>query len=334
MRPDFHPRLINGPFEDPGLFVPFLFQKRAILFDLGDVRALAARDLLKLTHVFVTHTHMDHFIGFDQMLRLMLGREKELHIYGPARFLENVEGKLAGYTWNLVENSETRFVLHATEIHARRTITRSYACQERFSAARPAAENRFDGILVQEPALKISAVILDHRLPCLGLRLEERFHINIRREKLMQLGLDTGPWLSAFKQALYAGTNPNDPFEVVCGKDHSVRRQFAIGELAEAIAMITPGQKIAYVADVGYQPANVEKIIELAQGADHLFIEAAFLDQHRLVAQQKHHLTARQAGILARMAQVKQFTLFHHSPRYIGQGHLLEAEARSAFEEA
>jgi len=331
MRPDFHPRLINGPFEDPGLFIPFLFQKRAILFDLGDVSALASRDLLKLTHVFVTHTHMDHFIGFDHMLRLLLGREKELHIYGPEKFLENVEGKLAGYTWNLVENYKTRFVLHATEVHERHTITRSFACQERFLATRPTTRTANSGILVQEPALTISTAILDHAMPCLGLRLEERFHINIRKEKLLALGLDAGPWLSAFKQAIYYGSNPNDRFEVVCGKNHSIIREFAIGELTEAIAMITPGQKIAYIADVGYQPANVDKIIDLAQGADHLFIKAAFLDRHRHIAQQKHHLTARQAGTLARKAKVKQLTLFHHSPRYMDQVHLLEAEARQAF---
>jgi len=31
MRPSFHPRLINNPFEDPGLFIPFLFQKGIVL---------------------------------------------------------------------------------------------------------------------------------------------------------------------------------------------------------------------------------------------------------------------------------------------------------------
>ncbi len=65
MRPRFHPRLINGPNDDPGLYVPFLFENRAIIFDLGDTHPLSTRDLLNISHAFITHTHIDHFIGFD-----------------------------------------------------------------------------------------------------------------------------------------------------------------------------------------------------------------------------------------------------------------------------
>jgi len=37
MKPTFHPQLVNPPFEDPVLYVDFLFRKQALLFDLGEV---------------------------------------------------------------------------------------------------------------------------------------------------------------------------------------------------------------------------------------------------------------------------------------------------------
>ena len=94
--------LVNDPFGDPGLLVQFLFQKRSLLFDLGDISPLSNAELLKVSHVFVSHTHIDHFIGFDRLLRTFFGREKTLTFYGPENFIKNVEGKLAGFTWNLV----------------------------------------------------------------------------------------------------------------------------------------------------------------------------------------------------------------------------------------
>ena len=103
MRPSFNPRLINGPFDDPGLFIPFYFQNRALIFDLGDISCLAAKDLLKISHAFITHTHMDHFIGFDRLIRVALGRGKRLRFFGPPGLIANIEGKLRGYTWNLVD---------------------------------------------------------------------------------------------------------------------------------------------------------------------------------------------------------------------------------------
>jgi ribonuclease Z len=171
---------------------------------------------------------------------------------------------------------------------------------------------------------------LDHGIPCLGLTLEEKYHLNIIKENLKTMGLEPGPWLNRFKQALYDNQSPDSIF-VVEEKQVNSRKKFILGELADKITRISPGQKICYVVDVGYTRANRDKIIASVANAEHLYIEAAFLEKHSKVARLKNHLTARQAGTVAAKAQVKKFTLFHFSPRYTSQEQLLQKEASEAY---
>jgi len=44
MKPIFHHKPVNGPFEDPAVFIRILRERRAILFDAGDVSRLSARE--------------------------------------------------------------------------------------------------------------------------------------------------------------------------------------------------------------------------------------------------------------------------------------------------
>ncbi len=334
MRPSFHPRLVNDPFDDPALFIPFFLEKRALLFDMGDLHRLAPKEILKITHAFVTHTHMDHFVGFDTLLRIFLGRQKTLHLFGPPGFLANVEGKLAGYTWNLVKNYPDGFALKVTEVHSDHTLTKVYHCEKAFGSKHLPEKSSFEAILVKEPAFSVQAIHLDHKIPCLAFRVEERFHVNIMKDGLERLGLPVGPWLSKFKKALHDEHDPQGSFQVAWkddGKEEMLT--FRLCDLADQICRVTAGQKIVYVVDVAFSPENAERIVDFARNADQLFIEAAFLDTQADVARRKYHLTAKQAGTVARKAGVKQFTLFHFSPRYSHTANLLQQEASRAFSE-
>jgi ribonuclease Z len=64
---------------------------------------------------------------------------------------------------------------------------------------------------------------------------------------------------------------------------------------------------------------------------DLLFIESVFLDADRAQAARKNHLTARQAGQIARRVGAKAIVPFHFSPRYEGRAADLIAEAQAAW---
>jgi ribonuclease Z len=333
MRLTFNPQLVNPPFGDPGLYVDFVFETRALLFDLGDLAALAPRKLLRISHVFVSHTHIDHFYGFDRLLRVCLGRHPGVTLYGPPGFAAQVGHKLAAYTWNLVQNYETDFVVDAWDfgLEGRLAGTR-YRCHARFEAEPLGSRDAPGGVVLDEPALRVRACALEHRTASIGYALEEKAHLHVMKDKVGQLGVPTGPWLTELKRAVHAGTPPDTPIVIAWHDGNGAQERVCrVGELAAHLLVAAPGEKICYVTDVAYSEANGRRITALACGADRLFIECVFLDEDRDHGARKHHLTARQAGTLARLAHARSAVPFHFSPRYTDREDALRAELAAAF---
>ncbi len=327
MKPLLLPQLVNHPFGDPALFVEVLWEKRALLFDLGDLSPVRPAKLLKISHAFISHTHIDHLIGFDMLLRLLLNRDKTLHLYGPPGFLAQVYGKLSGYTWNLT--ADYPFTIIAAEINPTRLRYQFFACHERF-LPREEKEEPFQGVITVHPQIQVRIAHLDHFIPCLAFALQERFHINVHKEILLRMGLPVGPWLKELKMAIWRGEKEDFLVPVPIPQEENKMHSFSLGYLKEALT-ITPGQKIVYVSDCLYHEENIQKILELAEGADYFFCEAAFLEKDIQRATARGHLTAWQAGNLARRARVKKLIIFHFSPKYEGHASALYQEAEEAF---
>ncbi len=329
----FDPHLINDPFGDPGLYVNLVFEQRALLFDLGDLSPLSPRQLLRVSDVFVSHRHMDHFSGFDHLLRCFIGRDKVVSFYGPPGLIDGIEHKLKAYTWNLVAGYEGNPVFRVTEMDEEGPLTcvqfSGRLAFERADVPSTIAEER---VLLVESGFTVRATTIDHGIPVLAFALEERAHINIWRNKVEAMGLAVGPWLGTFKEAVLLGTPEETPIEVTWANPRQQRsRSLPLGALKKEIMRITSGRKIAYVVDCAFTDANVAEVVSLAKDADILFIEAGFLDADRDRAAERQHLTAHQAGTLARLANVKRLVTLHYSPRYQGRGECLAREAEAAF---
>jgi len=320
MKPTFIHNLVNSPFEDPTLFIRIMREKRALLFDIGNISRLQPGDLQKITDVFITHTHIDHFIGFDTLVRAILRRDTPLRVYGPPNITDCIEGKLRGYTWNLIKEYPIKIDVCSVSDHKKSYS--SFPAENNFQRIDKEIAP-FDGIVLRDPLFTIRAIQLDHQVPCLAFSIDEEFHININKASLLAKGLPVGPWLSELKKAIRSRSPGNTNFVVS-------HKHYSLEELRD-IAQITKGQKISYVTDIAMHGNNIRKIIEFVRDSDTLYCEAYFLEEDKERALERFHLTAKVTGMIARKARVKRLVAMHFSPKYRHYRKTPEDEAMEEF---
>src|SRR5262245_58003352 len=228
------PRLVNEPFSDATLLLDFNFGSRAILFDLGDLSPLSNREILRVDHVFVSHMHLDHFSGFDLLLRLNVNRDKHLTLVGPLGLCDAVGAKLSAYTWNLLGERSPDFIIEALD-----WMSSGFAAHRIFRARRAFRPEELElpttggNIVLDDPEFSVEAAALDHGIPSLAFALQERIRVNVVKERLDEVGLQVGPWLTSAKSAIRRGDPPGTVFAV--GQD----RQVTLEALIEAGALKT-----------------------------------------------------------------------------------------------
>jgi ribonuclease Z len=159
------------------------------------------------------------------------------------------------------------------------------------------------GLVDEEPTLKIFSHRLDHTIESWGWRIEEPdgFWLDPERLKAHQIeGEDVGRIL----------------------KEGKLTRGERVIQL-EDVGEHKPGQSMAFIMDT----RMCDGVHELARGVDLLVCEATFLSSEAELAEEYGHLTASQAGQIARDAGARRLVLTHFSQRYTDeQGHLDEAQ--------
>ncbi|MEV6193163.1 ribonuclease Z [Streptomyces sp. NPDC051920] len=158
-----------------------------------------------------------------------------------------------------------------------------------------------DGVLATTPAYTLEARRLSHPVESFGYRLVEPDGRRMLPERLREHGIK-GPDVGVLqREGTLRGVSLDDVSEV--------RR----------------GQRFAFVMDT----RMCEGVDALAEGCDLLVIESTFLDGDIRLAADHGHLTAGQAGRVARRAGVRHLVLTHFSQRYPDPGEF-EREARAA----
>ena len=159
------------------------------------------------------------------------------------------------------------------------------------------------GELWSDQGLTLSAARLDHGVETYGYRLQEADGRTMLPDALAERGV-RGPMV---RDLIRHGSIEVDG-ETVLLNDVSVHK---------------PGQSMAFVMDTRL----CDGAFELAAGVDLLVCESTYLSSEEREARDHGHLTARQAGTIAKESGAKRLVLTHFSQRY-GSPKPFLAEAR------
>ena len=100
------------------------------------------------------------------------------------------------------------------------------------------------------------------------------------------------------------------------------------GFLFHAVTMVGQG---SYITDISPEDTNLNKVVELVRDSDTLYCEAYFLHKDLERAFERHHLTAKLTGAIARKSGVRNLVLMHFSPKYFDNPDAIETEAMGEY---
>lgn len=307
-------QFVNGTSGDPGLLCFYQQAGMSILFDAGNLESLPARDLLRVQVVCVTHCHIDHFIGFDRILRVNIPHGRPIHICGPRGIAENVAGKLRGYLWNLIAPGHLEFFIH--EVLADGRLCRYRVSDSNFfepelledyDRKAPLAHDQFISGLPYN--INIAAEVLDHGTEVVAYRFCGASRYKFKVKEIECEGLTPGPWVGQVQR--WAESSLEVDQRVKVGDS-----EFEASQLLEKYFEFVQGPSIGYVTDIVFSKTNIDLLRPLMFGVSVLVCESSFRADDWKRAFSKKHLTTRQAALIGRLCQANSLQPFHFSRIY------------------
>jgi len=296
-------------------------KSQSILIDCGNNHTLSVKDLIRLKTVLISHTHMDHLIGFDNIIRMNLREDKRIRLMGPSPISQIIHHRLQGYTWNLIQNSP--FEIEVWDISARTIKKYLFKCCDGFRKKYYLSKTSAENPIFKNDLFSCSHIRLNHGIPVIGYSLKESDCVRIDKKKLKQYGLSGGQWIKKLK------TKDFDSSDIY----KTDNKTYSFKELHEKLIIYQNGYKISYITDTILNDRLKEKIVGFVKNSDELYCETTFLNKDLDLAQEYYHLTAKQTGQIAKQAKVKQLYPIHFSLRYHTPKTLLK-EVQTEFPDA
>lgn len=306
--------------EDICLQLNVLNHPLTYLCDCGFGSDLTVGDCRDTAAIFVSHTHIDHFINFGQVMRHQLAIGRRVVVCGPAGLAQNVQHALLAFNWNLLQADDQAVSYEVREVHPDGRILRFLLLTPTWLLA-PLPDMEGTEVYRNE-VFAVQTTILDHGVDCVAYLFACHPKVKILVE---QCPYKPGKWMAELKQAFEV----SDAERLIAVESE---RMIPAGELFQYLVE-EPGFRVAYAMDHAATEANFERIRGLCRDADEAYIEAYYSLDDAEMAQRNKHSMAGMSGRVLREAGVKKAVPIHFSRRYQdaeGQAKLL-SEFESGF---
>lgn len=170
-------RLVNGSTGDPVLYVDYPGKNNALLFDAGEICNLDTQKMADLEALFITHHHMDHFVGFDRILRANLDSDKVVHIFGPTGTIRKIYRRITSYEIQFFPFQKVIFKVY--EIVGKKLCWANLECARHFPEPKVTQAAWKAPLIFEDPNLHVEAVSVDHTVPCLAYALTEESGVRV-----------------------------------------------------------------------------------------------------------------------------------------------------------
>lgn len=247
---------------------------------------------MKIKAIFISHFHADHFLGLPGLLATMALQERsqQLIIFGPKgakeRLLKLLSASLKPLSFKgKIEDLELGFEIIIKELK--------------------------EGKIFEEERLSVSAVKLNHDVPCYGFVFKEEDKIGkFNKKKAIELKIPEGPLFRKLQEGETIKVNGKKikPEQVM---DYSKAKK---------------GRKVSIIMDT-YPDKNYFNAIK---NSDLLIHESSFGKGLEERARETKHSTAEMAAEVAKKNKCKQLLLLHISSRYRNTSEI-EKDAKKIF---
>ncbi|MCD8552798.1 ribonuclease Z [Seleniivibrio sp.] len=308
MKHNFDIKQVNSPFEDTSFFVRNVYKTEGFLFDCGKLGGLTNSEVLAISEIFISHTHIDHFYGFDRILRGTLLSGKRFRVFGPQGIIKNVRGKIDAYTWNLIKSYPVSYEVVELNSEKKEYETAVFSAADGFEMVKGSVKH--DDIILGD-GFRLDFDIFDHRVPSVGYRVTEREMVAVKKDALDD-GFLSGRWIGELKRRVLADQLEGE-IEAE-SKDGTVR--MTIREAKDRFIEHVKPKSVTFITDIAPSEENYEKAVALAKDTSVLLIECVFLEEDAEHADIKKHLTMTLSKKIFRESGAEKVRFFHFAPRY------------------